>query len=432
VEEIHPDIVAFLAMFSATDTCDDDLDITFDPPTCFPLGTTQLVYIATDDSGNADTCMTSVTVIDTTPPEIDVVLDRKVLWPPNHKMVLVSADVTVTDICDSMPTFELESITSNEPPDGRGDGKHLPDINIISDKKFELRAERSGNGDGRVYTIIHKAMDASGNMAWDTTFVRVPHDMGGNAVAGNGFMPDGRSFAGSFERFTLVVLSTPASYQYDPDGNVTASQPEVDASQLDVMEVYVGNAARAFRALDSEAVDINNDGLMDLAVSFPVRETQTLLELNPEYEFAINVDEYMGPVGLHYTTDGGRDYLVENIFKLGAPVTHGSLGEQQVSEQDRDAPAVAIGTGLMSRPNPFNPATTVSFELTEPSRVSLRVYDTRGALVRTLRDEALSAGKYDTRWNGRDDSGRAVATGIYFVRLVAGHRSETMKLVLLK
>ena len=140
----------------------------------------------------------------------------------------------------------------------------------------------------------------------------------------------------------------------------------------------------------------------------------------------------MGPVGLHYTASDGREFLVENIFRLGAPVAYVTEGEQQVVGPDQDAPAPALVTDLTSRPNPFNPVTTVLFKLTEPSRVTLHIYDTRGALVRTLRDEALSAGEYSTKWNGRDDAGRAVATGIYFARLVAGDHRATMKLVLLK
>ena len=66
------------------------------------------------------------------------------------------------------------------------------------------------------------------------------------------------------------------------------------------------------------------------------------------------------------------------------------------------------------------------------TRVTLEVYDIAGAHVATLIDEAKPAGHYEIQWNGRDDSSRPVASGVYFVRLsVPGHAS-TSKLVLLK
>ena len=83
-------------------------------------------------------------------------------------------------------TFEIVSITSNEPEDDRGDGKTEPDIEIISDTKFELRAERSGLWSGRKYTIIYTASDMSGNTEPDTVCVIVPHDQLSLAIGKRG------------------------------------------------------------------------------------------------------------------------------------------------------------------------------------------------------------------------------------------------------
>ena len=87
---------------------------------------------------------------------------------------------------------------------------------------------------------------------------------------------------------------------------------------------------------------------------------------------------------------------------------------------------------LAAFPNPFNPSVTIPFNLLTAERVTLRIYDTRGALVRTLRDEILPAGLHHAFWDGRDVSSRPVATGIYFVRFVAGDYQSTRKIVLLK
>ena len=83
-------------------------------------------------------------------------------------------------------------------------------------------------------------------------------------------------------------------------------------------------------------------------------------------------------------------------------------------------------------PNPFNPSTTIAFELSKPGLASLRIYDPAGRLVRVLVDDHLTASVYREIWDGRDDAGREVASGVYFYRLTAGVFSETKKMVLLR
>jgi hypothetical protein len=131
---------------------------------------------ATDDSGNTGTDTITVIVVDTTPPEITVSVTPDSLWPPNHKYVKVEATVTAQDAVDPSPTITLVSLTSNEPDNGKGDGNTVNDIVITDDYTFEFRAERSGNGVGRVYTITYQATDASGNSAQASTTVTVKHN----------------------------------------------------------------------------------------------------------------------------------------------------------------------------------------------------------------------------------------------------------------
>ncbi|MBN1825687.1 MAG: immune inhibitor A [Candidatus Eisenbacteria bacterium] len=85
-----------------------------------------------------------------------------------------------------------------------------------------------------------------------------------------------------------------------------------------------------------------------------------------------------------------------------------------------------------NRPNPFNPSTVISWSLARPGNVSLSIHDVSGRLVRTLVRGARDAGDQETVWDGRDDRGGAVASGVYFYRLRAGAFTETRKLVLLK
>jgi hypothetical protein len=83
-------------------------------------------------------------------------------------------------------------------------------------------------------------------------------------------------------------------------------------------------------------------------------------------------------------------------------------------------------------PNPFNPRTTIAFDLPAASRVRLSVFDLRGRLVRTLLDESRSAGRHDVVWEGRSDQGRRVASGVYLLRLEANGAVETRRVALVK
>ncbi len=83
-------------------------------------------------------------------------------------------------------------------------------------------------------------------------------------------------------------------------------------------------------------------------------------------------------------------------------------------------------------PNPFNPLTTIRFGLERPGEVKLRIYDVRGALVRTLVDGRLGEGSHEATWNGTDDNGEYVSSGVYFCRMTAGEQALTRKMILLR
>ncbi len=95
-----------------------------------------------------------------------------------------------------------------------------------------------------------------------------------------------------------------------------------------------------------------------------------------------------------------------------------------------DVPAAV--TLAQNHPNPFNPATTIAFSLARDTRVELKVYDARGALVRTLVDGTRPAGEQSVVWNGRDDADRQVAAGVYIYRLQADGVDVQRKMTLVK
>jgi hypothetical protein len=153
-------------------------DVTFSG--VLPLGTNLLVVTVMDPIGNSASCPIVVTVVDTTPPVIGVVsADPNVLWPPNHKMITVKVHAQVTDTCGPA-TWKIISVSSNEAADAKGSGHTATDWKITGDHTLTLRAERSGKGSGRVYTITIQARDLSGNTSQKSLTVTVPHDQAKN------------------------------------------------------------------------------------------------------------------------------------------------------------------------------------------------------------------------------------------------------------
>jgi hypothetical protein len=145
------------------------------PVTVTTEGTNQVISgTAVDSAGN--TATTSVTLnIDKTAPSLSVSVSPGMLWPPNHKMATITPSVAVTD-ANPGTTVKLVSVTSSEPDNGLGDGDTVNDIVINSDGTISLRAERSGAGSGRVYTVTYQATDVAGNTSIASATVTVPHN----------------------------------------------------------------------------------------------------------------------------------------------------------------------------------------------------------------------------------------------------------------
>jgi hypothetical protein len=261
---------------------------TSSPTSCvtLTLGTHAIELTVADDKGGTDTHEVIINVQDTTPPEISVSVNPNLLWPPNRKMVDITATVTASDICDENPTWILFSIESNE-PEKVFCRKHAPDIMGADfgkpDTEFQLRAERFGCGKGRIYTITYKATDASGNSVTAGATVTVPHDLG-------------KRIASSFDKF-----NEPDSYQ-----------------------------------------------------------------------------------------------LFANY------------------------------------PNPFNPETSISYQIPEAAHVEIKIFNAIGNEISTLINERQNAGYYTAQWDGKDSSGNKVVSGIYLYQINAGDYICTKKMTLMK
>jgi hypothetical protein len=127
----------------------------------------------------------------------------------------------------------------------------------------------------------------------------------------------------------------------------------------------------------------------------------------------------------HYVTVGGSLAKRQNSassMSVAGEVTTGKLSSSSPG-----------GSGLEMRayPNPFNPTTTINFTLLQPASVSLTVYNTRGQQVRGLiSGQGFSAGSHAVVWDGRNENGNDVASGMYLCRLSAGQHVKTIRLLL--
>lgn len=427
----------------------------------------RLRIVATDECGFSSTHNELFLVEDNIPPQIALDLSREFLWPPNHRLADIHVDVTFTDNCPGA-SYVLSSITSDEPENGLGDGDTAPDIVGAAfgtpDTDFQLRSERSGKGDGRVYTIVYTAADGCGNSTPAIAQVRVAHDQSGHAMVAFGL--DGTGAAIDPEAAT-VVLVVP-SMEKSPDGSETVAaevglRPDpntgptteaprfFDARLIAAAEAQIGNAKAVVTAERVESVDANGDKLLDRVLVFPTDAILALLEQSAAED---------GPLGLHYVTRMGESFIVPDLLALGTasgltasvlePFASGANASDGAGGAAIDASSDASDTGTTStgvegagslprvtrlsgiRPNPFAFSTTIAFDVARPSRVRIAVYDPLGRLVRTVEDGVRNAGQHVVVWDGRDGDGARARAGIYFIRFEGDGVGHSRKAVLMQ
>jgi hypothetical protein len=135
--------------------------------------------------------------------------------------------------------------------------------------------------------------------------------------------------------------------------------------------------------------------------------------------------------------DGGWEWQAGYFYKVSAVDVHGNESPFALLRPDQvtgDDPMPLPDATFLAQnwPNPFNPSTTIAFGLKTGGHVSLRIYDASGRLVKTLIDGSMQAGRYEKNWNGRDNEGSIVSSGVYFYRLVTNGFGETRKMILLR
>jgi len=190
----------------------------------------------------------------------------------------------------------------------------------------------------------------------------------------------------------------------------------------------------------------NLEGLTNLKLS----SNQLTGSIPPEIGNLVNIGDNYGSINLSNNQLTG--YVPESICNLNTDniyLTNNNLcplypscleddnvGEQETSNCDLVSildDGLPIAFNLYNAyPNPFNPVTTLRYDLPEPSNVNIIIYDMLGRQVKTLINQNQDAGHKSIRWNATNDYGKPVGAGVYLYRIQAGNFRQTKKMVLLK
>lgn len=162
----------------------------------------------------------------------------------------------------------------------------------------------------------------------------------------------------------------------------------------------------------------------------------TLIEaLDTEFSTTTNYEgvfEMQLPVGIYSiraTATGHPPQTAEGIvINSGQTTYHSFVMSVETSDPAQTPPLFALNAG----PNPFSSSVSISFELKQPQTVQLDIFGLRGQRVRSLANGLQASGTHAVSWDGKDDRGRQLPSGIYFCRLQSAEGSNTLKLLILK
>ncbi len=196
---------------------------------------------------------------------------------------------------------------------------------------------------------------------------------------------------------------------------------EGETTQKEIVDQY---SSDVFKGM---AIDVANGSLSQ------VLDFQSASKI--EYDLLMNGSGTASAYGASYQNSTVIDQ--EGIIRLYRPTAETSTINNTINAllmaTSIEEPAVAYSFELKDNyPNPFNPTTRIPFTVDKTRSVKLAVYDARGAQVRTIVNAKFGAGSYEASWDGLDDAGQLVSSGIYFLRLQSDDLVKTNRIVLLK
>ncbi len=152
------------------------------------------------------------------------------------------------------------------------------------------------------------------------------------------------------------------------------------------------------------------------------------------YDMVIGIENLTGTKGISYRQDGVGGLFYNTNQNDGFAIAFAPDPEllEIKDETSPNIPSVNIAKICNPYPNPFNPETTVSFELKKASEISFKIYNIKGQSVKTIKEGFVLPGKHNFLWNGKTDLGQPCSSGVYFVVLKTNHSRLSKKILLVK
>jgi hypothetical protein len=182
------------------------------------------------------------------------------------------------------------------------------------------------------------------------------------------------------------------------------------------------------------SADLDGDGDLDLATANAISDNISVLPNNGDGTFAPHspFETGDGPVSVFSADldgDGDLDLATANYYSDNVSVLLNKTGTDVETTPELVPARFSL---RQNYPNPFNPSTAINYSVPARCHVTITIYNLLGQRVNTILDEVKPAGKYTTYWDGRDQDGRPLATGVYLYQIKAGHLTQTKKMLLLK
>ncbi len=256
----------------------------------------------------------------------------------------------------------------------------------------------------------------------------------------------------------------PAEYPLDgerwPNSDINQDNRPGTVGDLVLLVDIVGggSSGKASHEISDESVTVEVESdkgstAYRLRAARPIGAVLLTVETDREHAFEIGENHEHAEMLTHFDGSSTRvlvlsDGRSELRFDSDAPLllrheagTEPSLSSIEIADmfgnmltaEFRKDEALPVSYSLgQNYPNPFNPNTVISFAIPGSESVELKIYNIRGQAVRTLIDGQMAPGRHTVQWDGRDDRGDAVSSGVYLYRISAGDFSESRKMTLLK
>ncbi len=418
---------------TASDNC-TGVTVTNNKPASFPIGDTDVTWTAIDGAGNTTQVVQKVTVYDANPPSV--------VAPPN-----IEVGVDPGTCYWTVDPLVLGSATSY-------DNCSVP--NVTNSAGVTLTAG--------THRVIWTALDANGNRSTDVQIVTVVGDPPSITCVGNittntdpglpgavvNFAPP--TAASSCSEFEIIRTDGLGSGDFFPVGMTTVAYMAIDASnQIAVCSFDVTVIDNEDPQITVNVAPVNlwpaNNQMEEVKATVEVWDnvpgaTAVLTSITSNENINGDVkDATTGIFDVNYefrakNGKGPRTYTVlytatdveGNTSTASAVVTVPKQKPKDFEEEVLPAPQTV--TLEQNYPNPFNPSTLISFGTPVEQHVELRIYNTMGRHVRTLVSNVLAAGSYTMEWDGRDDAGFTLPSGVYLYMIRAGGAQVERKMIL--